>query len=549
LAEKKPDDYRPPALTTPPVNDIYRYSPSVELGRTGLRRFSLFVLDDFLQELQSSTKAVQIFREMADNDSTIGAMLFAVKMFCRSVDWYTVPASQSAEDLEAQKFLDECMNDMELPWIDVINEALTFLTYGWALSEVTYKQRLGLEQKDPSKHSKYNDGRVGWRKISLRSQTSLFGWIFAEDGTGDIVAMRQLSPPDFKLIDIPLSKCLLFRTETTKNNPEGRSILRNAVRAWKFRQNIEIIEGIGVERDLAGLPIVKIPSKLITGQDADSIAAYNLYKSLATNIKRDAEEGIVIPSDCYEGTSNPQYELRLLSTGGSRQFDTNQIITRYNTQILATILADFILLGHENIGSYALAATKTNTFMVALQAFLNVIAEVFNRFAIPQLFALNPDIKIKDFPRVEHEDTAGADLNVLGNYLKSLKLAGVPIAITDEMLKHLYSVAGLPDPTQGAEEIKQEQLMQELLLRGSVMPDEIDMDSADLADAGFSSNFPRASAIDPGTVKKEQIWPDNEDLKTSKKDDKRVKRDLLGLSDIATQVLREYGVFSEEQNP
>ena len=35
------------------------------------------------------------------------------------------------------------------------------------------------------------------------------------------------------------------------------------------RQNIEVIEGIGIERDLAGLPVVTIPAKVITGQDED----------------------------------------------------------------------------------------------------------------------------------------------------------------------------------------------------------------------------------------------------------------------------------------
>lgn len=436
----------------------------------------MFVLDDVAQELQSSARAMQIYREMADNDATIGAMIFAVKMLCRSVKWYVNPASNNPEDLEAAKFLESCMNDMEVLWQDLIIEILSFLVYGWALEEVVYKQRLGPDNDDPSKRSKYNDGLIGWRKISLRGQQTLFGWVFAEDGSGDIIAMRQLSPPDFKMIDIPLSKCLLFRTEVGRNNPEGRSILRNVVRAWKFKQNVEVIEGIGIERDLAGLPVVKIPAKVIIGKDNDPEmrAIYDEYISLATNIRRDAQEGIVLPSDVFEGTTVPMYDIQLLSSGGSRQIDTNEVIRRYDTQILSTILADFIMLGHENIGSRALAISKVGVFTSAIEAFLDIIADVFNRQAIPALFKLNPSFKITEYPKIAHETLFGSDLEVLSAYLRALKYAGVPISVTNNMLRFLYSAAGLPDPEKDADELRDEQLKEEMLLNGLISPENVD---------------------------------------------------------------------------
>lgn len=436
----------------------------------------MFVLDDVAQELQSSARAMQIYREMADNDATIGAMIFAVKMLCRSVKWYVNPASNNPEDLEAAKFLESCMNDMEVPWQDLIIEILSFLVYGWALEEVVYKQRLGPDNDDPSKRSKYNDGLIGWRKISLRGQQTLFGWVFAEDGSGDIIAMRQLSPPDFKMIDIPLSKCLLFRTEVGRNNPEGRSILRNVVRAWKFKQNVEVIEGIGIERDLAGLPVVKIPAKVIIGKDNDPEmrAIYDEYISLATNIRRDAQEGIVLPSDVFEGTTVPMYDIQLLSSGGSRQIDTNEVIRRYDAQILSTILADFIMLGHENIGSRALAISKVGVFTSAVEAFLDIIADVFNRQAIPALFKLNPSFKITEYPKIAHETLFGSDLEVLSAYLRALKYAGVPISVTNNMLRFLYSAAGLPDPEKDADELRDEQLKEEMLLNGLISPENVD---------------------------------------------------------------------------
>lgn len=463
-----------PPLTMSPVNDIVNVSPYVEYGRSGVRRFGMFVLDDLLQELQSSFRSVQVYREMADNDPAIGSMLFAIKMLCRAVDWYVTPASDNEADIRAKEFLWQCMNDMETTWGDVINEILSFITYGWAVCEVVYKQRLGPDQSDPSKRSKYNDGLIGWRKISLRSQHTLYGWIFAEDGSGDVVAMRQLSPPDFKIIDIPLSKCLHFRTETTRGNPEGRSILRNCVRPWKFKQQIEVLEGIGIERDLAGLPVVRIPSRVIVGQDPESRAAYQQYIDLATNIRRDSQEGIVLPSDVYDGTSIRMYDIELVSSSGSRQINTNEVISRYNTQILSTMLADFISLGHDASGSKSMIQTKVDVFKGAIEAFLDIIAEVFNRVAVPMLFKLNPEISdgITGYPIIQHEHIMGPDIEVLGSYLRALKYSGVPIAVTNELLRYLYSIVGMPEPSVDADDLRRAMILDKLLLDGKIPPEE-----------------------------------------------------------------------------
>lgn len=69
----------------------------------------------------------------------------------------------------------------------------------------------------------------------------------------------------------------------------------------------------------------------------------------------------------YEGLVLPAgYEAELLSTGGTRQFDTNAIINRYDAKIAQTVMADFIMLGHEQTGSFALSEDKTELFAVAL---------------------------------------------------------------------------------------------------------------------------------------------------------------------------------------
>lgn len=136
-------------------------------------------------------------------------------------------ASSDPRDQEAADFLESCLGDMSQPWSDVISEILSFLVYGWSFHEIVYKRRDG-DSPDPVRRSRYADGRIGWRKLPIRAQDSLLEWQF--DEAGGLQAMVQSPPPSYERLVIPIDKALLFRTEVSRGNPEGRSILRNAYR-------------------------------------------------------------------------------------------------------------------------------------------------------------------------------------------------------------------------------------------------------------------------------------------------------------------------------
>lgn len=98
-------------------------------------------------------------------------------------------------------------------------------------------------------------------------------------------------------------------------------------------------------------------------------------ENMVRGVRGDEREGLVLPGG---------FKMELLSTGGSRQFDTNAIIDRYDTRIAMTVLADFIFLGHQQNGSGALSSDKTELFAMACGAYLDIIAETFNSQGIPE---------------------------------------------------------------------------------------------------------------------------------------------------------------------
>jgi len=417
-----------------------------ELGRSGLKHFGGTLYEEFLPQL-TGLRGQKIYKEMAENSPVIGAMLFAVESLLRSVDWEVEPASQSEKDLEAAEFLEECRTDMSHTWEDFVSECLSMLIFGWSMFEVVYKKRKG-DHKSPT--SEFDDGRIGWRKFALRSQDTLYRWEI--DDTGGIQGMWQYPVPStptmmrgqHETVLIPIEKALLFRTTSMKNNPEGRSVLRSAYRPWYYSKRIEELEAIGVDRDLAGLPLAKVPIELLgANKTADQQSTFNLIRDIVQKTKRDEQEGIIWPKVLDEN-GNDLYEFELISSGGRRSFDTGAIIQRYMQQQAMTIMADFILLGHENVGSFALSSDKTELFAVALGAWLDGIEEVLNRHAVPRLFALN-DFTLDEYPRFLHGDIEKPDIQQLGAYIQSLASSGAPLFPDIELENRLRGYADLPE--------------------------------------------------------------------------------------------------------
>lgn len=423
-------------------------SPMVELGATGLKRSAGYLNEEFLPALKGR-KAVGIYREMSDNDPIIGALLFAVDRLLRQLEWRVEPASQSKEDKDAAEFLESCMEDMSHTWDDFISEILTMLPYGWAMHEVVYKKRVGPWEKDAKKRSKYTDGKIGWRKIPIRSQETLQRWVF--DDTGGVKAMVQLAPPKYETTVLPIERCLLFRVTTIKNNPEGRSFLRNAYRPWFYKKRLEEIEGIGVERDLAGLPVAKVPHDYLSAKKGtDKAKMVDAFRKMVRSVRRDEQEGIVIPAAYDQDTKQPLFDFQLLTSGGSRSFNTSEIIQRYEQRMLMTVLADFIMVGHEGTGSYALHTDKSGLFRASINSIAQAIADVLNRYAVPRLFAVN-GMKLEKLPEFKPGDVDPPDLGQLGQFMGAMATAGVQWFPDPELEKFIRSAARLPDLDESKE--------------------------------------------------------------------------------------------------
>ncbi len=405
------------AETKAKVSSFYRTT----MGRSGLKWSAPgYIEEEFLIQLRGS-RGIKTYREMSDNDPIVGACLYAIRQILREVRWSVKAADPKADpktDPDAI-FLDENMRGMTHSWGDFISESMSMFIYGWAWFEQVFRLR--------------EDGRAVWKKLPLRAQSSLESWIM--DDYGETLGLRQRPAPDYQLREIPLSKSIHLRTESRANNPEGRSILRNAYRPWYFRKNLQEIEAIGIERDLVGLPLMTLPEGMKVDDDTEeNKVAVQWAKDIVTNIRRDEQAGLVLPFG---------WAFELVASPGSKQFDVNKTIDRYSKEIAISLLAQFIMLGMERTGSYALAKELIDMFYDSLEGFADYIASAFNRQAVPLLFRVNGEAD-KPLPYVVHTAIRREMIRDMAYYISAL-LDKEALELDSDLKSYLKSYARLEE--------------------------------------------------------------------------------------------------------
>ncbi len=428
-----------------------------ERGTYGLKQSNGTLFEEFLPQLRGE-QGRRIYREMMDNDATIGSVLFIIEMMFRAMIWRVESrddkmkdeSKYSAEQKEAIEWLRGVLfKDMDIPFSDFLSEALSFLGYGWAYFEIVYKLRIGPEEKDPKRKSYFTDGKIGIRKLAIRSQDTLDHWEIDEDNGGEIRGMWQNPPFSYGTLYIPIEKALLFRTKPYRGSPEGRSVLRNVYRAWYHLKYIEEYESIAIERELNGLPVVKIPQELLASDDPTDIAVVNSYLELARDIKRNEQGGIVIPSNPYRDrdgkiSEHKLVDVSLLASEGTRDIDTDKVITRYQFNIARALLLDFMMIGSGDRGSFALSKSKIDIFLRAIRGWLECIARPINDHLIPKLWKMN-NFNPKVMPRIAPGSLSPENLEEIGTFLEKLKKAGMIIFPDTELENDLRRIAGLPE--------------------------------------------------------------------------------------------------------
>ncbi len=384
-----------------------------ESGYLGLNIFAGVSQDELKKEV-NFPQSVTTFKQMSYH-STINSALSLFDNLVSKAEWkFKAPKDATEQELKQAKAINEMMNDLSgQTWSDFISDALSANVFGFSVHEKVYRRRT----KDNG--SKYNDGLIGWKKLPIRNQETIQRFVFSDDGN-DIIGVRQdlalVKDPYNRynnrtetVVVLPRSKIMLFRAGKHKGDPYGKSPLRDAYLAWRFLSVIEEIEANGVAKDLAGLPVLKLPPQYLAADaspEQKAIRAY--YENVMRNLQVNQQSALILPQAHDPDTRQPMFSLELLSLNGSKAMDTTKIKEYYKNLILTSLFADLLTMGQTGGGSFALGQIKSSLSGAAAESMLNKITQVINDDLIRQTYELNgwdtSRMGYMDYDNVQTED-------------------------------------------------------------------------------------------------------------------------------------------------
>ena len=315
-----------------------------EIGYNGLHISNSQILEEAKRELQFPTSVIT-YKQMTYDSMVSAALNYFEQMMLKAKFTFKPHELADEEQKEYAKFMTECIGDMEHSWQDFIQEVSSMNTYGFCVNEIVLRKRL------KSKGSKYNDGKVGIRKLPVRSQDSI---VWDYDDNQNLVGLKQLIArvgtsgrvlltAKGQEIKIPREKFLLFRLGKKKDSPVGESPLRGCYYAWKYKAGVEEQEAIGLNRDLSGVPVAWIPPQMMSNDASpDMQDQYQMFQNIVRNVNNNQQAGMVLPLMYDENSKQPIFKFELLKNEGGKAYDTTSIKTYYSNAILTALSADVL---------------------------------------------------------------------------------------------------------------------------------------------------------------------------------------------------------------
>lgn len=438
-----------PVTLEPGSNDI----PALTLGETGytgLLTLGGQVLEDCQKELRWPW-AGETYKKMA-KDGAVAPALELVEMMIARVPWVVkIPEGYEDELKEKANFLRQCMNDMDHDWQSFIKQVVSFNRYGFSCTEKVYRFRTR------EKGSKYNDGLIGIKKLPIRSQDSVDGWKWKNKGR-ELAGLYQNvivpgQPEDYQGWDfvygeetvrkfIPRKKFLLFRNNPLKDSPTGVSSLNGAWQAWKYKQAYMESEAMRVAQDVNGFKILYLPPQYMKSDATEKDrAVFEEYKKILANIHQAKQSGIILPL-ITDDNGNKMFEFEVKSVTGQSSYDTNAIISRYNSEILTCLFSDFLSLGSNGSGSFSLAETKISVIEMAIESKLNEIKSQLNHDLVRQLFELN-GFSTDVMPEITYGEISKPSLDEVSKWVQRVSATG-NLPKNREVINWILETADIP---------------------------------------------------------------------------------------------------------
>lgn len=371
-------------------------------------------------------RAIDVYERMRRSDPSVRETLWYMLGPIINAVWTIEPPDDPTDDEREQAAMARAaiFEWLEQPWTEVLEHALTYLTFGHSVFEPVFQavtRSLTVVQPadgaeagtpEPVAASELPTIPPGpattppppmppdtktevlpprqfttWRRFSPRLPKTIWKW--NTDEYSELVSITQTTwltladgSQGYKIVDIPAENLMVFTHEKWGDEWTGISILRSAYKPWVMKEMIEKIAGIAYERHGVGYLIGYIPR-----ERAEDDALRTQMGTMLSELRQDAYAVMPGPKQ-MSGSTGPQgYLVEILTPpGGLPNFEP--ILAYYRSEIAGAMLARFKELGHGSTGARATADSQSAVWYNALHAVARYIEGQFD-IGIRRLIDLN----------------------------------------------------------------------------------------------------------------------------------------------------------------
>lgn len=395
-----------------------------EIGKSGTYIYSgIITNEDYNLEL-TRFEGIRKYEIMRRSDSTIAAMLRAVKLPIEATNWFISPASEEPQDVEAADLMRQELFDRSVDFQEVISDALLMLDFGYSANEKV----LEYAQFTPTNGTARTI--IGLKKLAFRKHRSIYKWETVDHQPG----ITQYVPGG--TYSIPLDKMTVFTFNKEGDNYEGIPILRQVYKDWDIKDKLILINAIRHERQ--GLGIIQVIAPADANQDdVDRVIANARAARASEESVFQSEEGYIV-------------EFMDMKAGSGQLTNIVETIEYHDKQIMLSVLAQFIMLGQKSkgsSGSRALSEDQSRLFELGLEGIAKTIVAAINKTIIQPLCDYNFSNLKGKYPKLEHDKIGDENIVVIAQTVASLLTAnGITMdPDTEQSLRTLLHLPDLPE--------------------------------------------------------------------------------------------------------
>lgn len=431
-----------------------------ELGTSGTAIHGGYVVT-----LERNAKAVgqQRYVEASNILANISIAAASLRYFLNLVakaKWKVSPASDKPEAKQAAEFVESVLVDMLTHWSRIVRRTGMYRFHGFSVGEWTAKRRA--------------DGKIGFADIESRPQKTILRWSQDEGGTIDGVFQR--SPQTGQEIPLPRWKLIYLVDDVFTDSPEGMGWFRHLLEPSERLTQYLKLEGIGFERDLAGIPVGRAPITALKQMvkdgkltKADADAAIEVMRKIVRLQVKKEDTGVVLDSQHFIDKTNDgqrvsavaQWGLELLTGSSTSMAALGAAVERLERQMARIMGTESLMLGSGN-GSLALATNKSDALSLNVNSTLIDMAGFMSHDIVDPIWILNGfDDELK--PQMGTEDVAFRDVQQVTAALRDMATAGAILAPNDPAINDVRELLGISPQ----EELNEEDLALMAALRGT----------------------------------------------------------------------------------